>query len=211
MSKQKAFKSIILIVVMVIMLSCTNETSTEPQLETYLKPLDIGNYWIYNLSTFEEPMRYEVVEEIEFLVDGALKPVKRIAMANLDYYEFNDDEGYHYIQNFTSVAGEDSLSNFSVLKYKYPVTINDSWFQDFENDGLTSNDNVVECISTNTIINFTAGDFECIAYKVTCPDLTDNYRIEYYCIGIGLIKTISFDQENNTFDERSLVQYHVQE
>ena len=209
MFKTNIFYSVIIIAF--TMLSCTNGTITEQETETYLQPLNVGNYWIYHFNTIDDTLRYSAVEEFDINVDGVNKSVSRIAVTNLNYYRFNDDDGYHFIQYYTSVTGEDSLFNFSVFQYKYPVNINDTWFQDFNNDGLTSNDNIVECISTNIIINCQAGNFECIAYKVTCPEITSNYYIDYYCIGVGLVKSISFDQENNSYEERSLVQYYVQE
>ncbi len=211
MSKQKALRSIILIVIMVIMLSCTNETSTEPQLETYLQPLDVGNYWIYHFNTIDDTIRYEVVEEVDVNLDGENKLVSRIAMANLNYYWLNDDEGFHYIPSSTSMTGEDSLANYSVFQYKYPVTINDTWIRDHDNNGLTPNDGIVECISTNIIVNCPAGDFECIAYRINSSETNNDNLMEYYCAGVGLVKSRIYIHETNSFQEKSLVQYHVQE
>ncbi|MCK4664803.1 MAG: hypothetical protein KAT68_18170 [Bacteroidales bacterium] len=193
------------------MLSCTNETTTELEIGVNLQPLKVGNYWVYHFNTVDDTLRYTVVEEVDIEVDGEIKTVNRIAMANLNYYEFNDDQGYHYIQRYESVTGEDSLANYSVFQYKYPVEINDTWFQDFDNDGFTIGDNTVQCISVNTTIECPVGSFDCIAYKVSCPETTESYYIEYFCIGIGRIKSISFHHENNSFDEKTLVEYHVQE
>ena len=210
MFKTNAFYSGILIIVLTL-LSCTNETTTEPKIENYLQPLDVGNYWVYHFNTVDDTLRYTVVEELDIYVDEADKTVNRIAMANLNYYYFNDDEGFHYIQNLESVTGEDSLADFSIFQYKYPVEINDTWFLDFNNNGFTIGDNTVQCISTNTTIECPAGTFECIAYKVSSPETTESYYIDYYCAGVGLVKSLVFHHENNSFDEKTLVAYHVQE
>ena len=211
MFKTNAFYSVIIIVIAFTILSCSNSNTTEPVIETYLQPLDVGNYWIYHFNTIDDTLRYEVVEEIDINVDGVNKLVSKIAMANLNYYLFNDNDGFHYIHNYSNRTREDSLSDFSVFQYKYPVEINDTWFQDYRNDGLTSEYNVVDCISTNIIINCPAGDFECIAYRINSSESNDDNHIEYYCPGVGLVKSRIYIHETNSFQERSLVQYHVQE
>lgn len=210
MTKINALYSVVVMVAFVL-LSCTNNSITEQQTVDYLQELNIGNYWVYHFNTTDDTLRYTVVEKIDINVDGINRSVSRIDMMNLHYYRFNDDVGFHYIQNNTSINGEDSLANYSVLQYKYPVEINETWIQDFNNDGYSNDDNMVECISTNIMIDCQAGNFECIAYKVTCPELTDNYFIDYYCIDVGLVKSISYNHEDNSYQEKSLVQYYVQE
>ncbi|MDO9577522.1 MAG: hypothetical protein Q7J16_06515 [Candidatus Cloacimonadales bacterium] len=201
----------ILLLIALALLSCTDEKTTEPINEITLLALQLGNYWVYHYNTIQDTLRETVAEAVEVEVDDQTKTVFRIAMANLNRYYFNDEVGLHFIMNLGSVSGADSLVDYSYLLYQYPVEINDSWFQDFLNDGYTSGDNIVQCISTSTIVDCPAGTFDCIVYKTSNPELSENYSLNYYCAGSGLIQSIRFDSDNNEFEAKTLVEYFVQE
>jgi hypothetical protein len=211
MFKTAFMKFGIMLLVSFILLSCTDEKTTEPNTSIDLQSLKNGNYWVYHYNTTQDTLRETVAELVEVEVDGQTRSLYRIAVANLNRYYFNDEEGLHFVKNYGSASGADSLADYSYLLYKYPAEIDDNWFQDFSNNGYTIDDNYVECVSTNTVVECFAGTFNCIVYKVSNTELSDNYNLHYYSTGVGLIQSVLFDIENNTYQTKTLFEYSVLE
>ncbi|MCF7792741.1 MAG: hypothetical protein K9N09_02145 [Candidatus Cloacimonetes bacterium] len=203
----RKFKIVLVICSILFLLSCTK--STEPTDQTVFQPLNISDFWDFYFSTNDSVLRYSVEEKLDLQVDGELKEVSRIKMANLNYYQFNDDDGLHAVRKLQSTTGQDSLLDYSYLLYKFPVELDETWIQDLDNDGFTTGDNTVKCVSKDYLINYDGENLHCLVYKTYSPDLSDNYVLSYFCPGIGLIKQTIFDLENNSIQEKYLVEYEL--
>lgn len=204
MSQNKMLPIIVMLSAL-LSLSCTRTTEIEKT--NTLQPLEIENYWEYYLSTNESVLRYTAEEILELQVDGEINKVSRVSMANLNYYYFNADDGLRVVRKLQNITGEDSLQDYSYLLYKYPVKINDSWIQDFNNDGFNAGDNLVECISENYLVTVNTEELHCIVYKTSSPEISQNYNLSYVCPGIGLIHQKNFNYEFNSLEEKTLVAY----
>ncbi len=154
---------LVLTILLLSLISCKEESSTEPDATKSLIPLAKDNIWTYDYAT--NLGDYTRVLEVESEVSDNIYKIN-YATRN----KRNTEDSHYY-----TVVGENKSDGYYVdgdLHYKYPVETGDV----FQRDGTT-----VTVNETNISITVPAGTFNCIEYE---------YDVSTYWVSpeVGLIK-----------------------
>jgi hypothetical protein len=200
--------SFTLIITMV--LSCKND---EPAISDKkgLIPLKTGNYWTYKVYTSEvldDTSSSTIGNYVSmngyhgFLIDQGNDPFPVTFLID------NDDVGNYMIVGVYS--DHDTLMSPSVM-YKKNAVEGESWdFKEIyydEGGYFFSTDIEMYCVKTDTIINTSAGDFNCFVYRYS-PNSGDDVFFEYVSDGIGIVKWEHFEG-NDLFKSMILMDYRA--
>ena len=198
------------ILIITLVLSCNNDdTSTSDK--NGLIPLKTGNYWTYKVYTSEA------------LDDTSSSTIGNYVSMN-GYHGFltaPGNDSYHVTfltdndnaGNYVSVGAysdHDTLMSPSVM-FKKNAVEGESWgFKEiYYNDGgfFFSADIVMHCMKTDTIINTSAGDFNCFVYRYS-PNSGNDVFFDYVSDGIGIVKSEHFEG-NDLFMSKILMDYRA--
>jgi len=164
-----------------------------------IRPLAIGNYWIYNIDTstvvhsifYCDTMR---VVSYESLNGNSAYGISYNCFSTLQYFN-NKNDGQYY---FVNTVHDTTTEYLPKLFIKYPININDTTTGPF--------DEKFKCVSLNSTFNNFSGCIDLIPIPEYQGDLT-NYH-EYWKPGIGLTGT-EYDYRGKHYRSR-LVNYRVQ-
>jgi hypothetical protein len=169
-----------------ILTNCENNSSNTTNDTLQIVPLKIGNFWIYNGTTFDtngnvnESKIYITKVESDSMWNGEKIFSLSDSVYNYksSYYAFNRKDGYYYLLRFMdSLEREDTLEPLLIVKY--PGKEGDSF-----KSGMTPYK------IKNTDINYTTliGTFKCYKYINTSDDGNErDTSYDYYSQGIGRI------------------------
>lgn len=210
--------------VLILILAACKENTTSQTLDTsVIKPLEIGNYWVFN--------RIEYISESDSLID---EPFKEVVLGDTSidgkklyysrYFEVNDtmynDTIYYPVPGIVKYYYNNSKGLNIVLMHidmmeiwfeeslflKYPASSNDTYKSELWGD--------FKVVSTNEKVTVPAGTFTC--YKFVMEAGTTDYMERYYYYyspGIGCIKfetSIEMYPDKEMFrDKEELVSYKL--
>jgi len=165
----------------------------------FIRPLAIGNYWIYNTDTshviqslfYCDTMR---VVSYENLNGNSAYGLRFNSNPSLFYFNNNNDGQYYFVQTLHDTTNE----YLPKLYIKYPISINDTITGPY--------DAKFKCVSLNATFNNFSGCVDLIPLLEYQGDVT-NYH-EYWRAGIGLIGT-EYDYLGKHYRSR-LTDYRVQ-
>lgn len=162
--------SLIALFGLLLPISCSDNStkSTDDPIQSKdLIPLKIGNYWKYEIRTFDKDSNQiqfdtgELVieQEIEVFRDTMINGDKYYGIEHLvdkskHQYFANKEDGVYGFQDHFELGIDDSIS----LYFKYPASVGDIY---------NFIEGSIEIISTNETVKVLVGEFNCIVYKIT--------------------------------------------
>ena len=189
-------KKIFLIsIVLLALLSCSKTpTGNNNDLEHYIVPLSIANYWHYNTSV---TYIYCDGAHLQCEFDNTITENTNTVL--------EDDNGFQYVNENTAsgffqhgrlnTSGE--FSSDEKLIAKYPVSIGDIWEDSSGYSSIT-----YECVSQNEEVTVPAGTFSCYVYQIIDNDFTNGeFHKFYYAENIGLVKEWHYQESYFYLDE----------
>lgn len=175
-------------------------------------PIKKGNTWTYSTFYVDDKTTGSVTLEV-----GDLKTIEGVSgykygaagsSSEAFFLANNDQEG-----NFVLIGGcsdVDTLIEPSIM-YKLNSQVGDSW--DYteiilnEDNTFESNLITIHCKSTNTLIQTTKGDFNCMVFEYS-PNSGEDVFKTYISKNVGIIKSEHYELEN-LFSYRILTDYSL--
>ncbi len=203
---------------MVLFASCEKSEPTEvveTKDSTNYFPMEIGNYWVYEVyevDTLGNEENLGVLDSIVIVGDTVIN--------NKNYFVFHGP--VEYFRSFDTVQFlRDSMgfvvNSCGTIKMAPEDVENPIWSYNIPSEGTTLFNISYSLEKNNDILILPAGAYEVINYKGTVNMLVDGhfshlyprYIHNYYADGIGLImKTRFFALFPKHFEER-LIRYHI--
>lgn len=185
-------------VALCLSISSCDSNPASPEGNNLIRPLAIGNYWIYNKDTssvifpllYSDTMR---VVSYENLNGNQAYGMKINSDTTLKLYFANKNGGQYFYQ----LVYHDSTSSYNPKMYiKYPINLNDTIVGPY--------DGKMKCVSLSSGFNGFSG---CIELKEITTGFDINYH-EYWKPGIGLIGA-EYDYNGKHYLNR-LTSYHIE-
>lgn len=196
-------------IVLLVLLSCS-ETPTgnnDDNLEHFIVPLSIANFWQYDVSVtyiycdgahLQCEFDYNITESTNTVLDT-------FGFGRGTAYVLEDNSGFQYVNENTAsgffqhgrLNSSGEFSSDEKLIAKYPVSVGDIWE---DSSGYSSK--TYECVSQNEEITVPAGTFSCYVYQLIDDDFTnEEFHKFYYAKDIGLIKEWHYQESYFYLDE----------
>ncbi len=217
-SQISRLKFTILMMLMLFVSSCEKEESKNDQ-QNPLFPLNIGNSWTYENTTKYGTTTTQRSVLYSYTINGITgfaleeyekgEPIslfKNDKDGNLVEYLFNNDNFIH-----------------STILYKKNVKRGDSWiykaavYTDDDYSEYEIEERIMTCITSDTIITTSLGDFHCIAFSYHPGGTQENgdpnhTMINFLSENVGPIKIVHYEHDRgNTwlFSEEILTDYSL--
>jgi hypothetical protein len=192
--------------------------------EDFIYPIKTGNTWTYERTSYIEDSLY-LTDTIDMVVG------QRVTVDGLSGYSFDNKEmfdGYSFdnMEIFDGVlflVDNDTYGNFITygcykdsfsrvdrsIRFKLKATKNGSWYYHGFSwgwyTGTIITSNLMECLSTDTLISTPKADFHCMAFRESYP-LGERYS--YLSTNVGLVKQETLFDNGNKLVER-LIEYKL--
>ncbi len=214
------------IILITILFNCSkNSKSPNEALNTdKIIPLVIGNNWIYApFNSSGDTSKVTISGQMTITYKGSEIEVYTSIGGELSNGIWDDEPDKRLIQvesdgfyEYGELDINDSLKYGPLEKKliaKYPVNVGDKWsyIAWYWNWNINDNDTTtvrVECISTNEILNTSAGNFDCIVYRYTRDSYGQGgYYDVYYSLIYGRIGSHA-DIPQDNYEKWSLLISH---
>jgi hypothetical protein len=172
-----------------------NPSATDNINDEFIRPLAIGNYWIYDLdsTTIHNALFYCDTMRVVSYENLNGNPAYGIKYnTGYTFYFNNKSDGHYFFQN----RCQDAYEYLPMLYIKYPIRVNDSIIST-----LTGN---FKCVSTTATFNGFNGCIDLIPLE-NVGDSTSYH--EYWKPGIGFIGSDSYFLGKHHIDR--LVAYRI--
>ncbi len=202
--KQKKYLMILL--VFIILLSCQDKKTTEPNDQNNQKilPLAVGNSWNYELNTVAYACDDGNLVCVPFFISDAI--VHEITDKMDIEYENETFEIFAFVNEFDALPPmayrntDDGLIEYGEIEYdkdatidfdvklliKFPITVGETWL---DQEGISGIE--YKCISKDESLTTPAGVFNCYVFEVIDDDKNDDEYVRYYYVpDVGLIAEI---------------------
>ncbi len=183
------------------------ELKCEPNQET-LMPLEVGNYWVYQIWPFIQPdtVIEEITRKVPVTIAGVtyeafafsqLYPVKG-SRPPLEWLYWNGPCGLYWLGG---ISPTDTLF-YKTLLFKYPAEVGESWktvrIGYADGIGFYFTDTItVSLISKNETITTPAGDFNAYVYSYRKRPSDDVYwPWDYYHYFIPALGRVAYTTRN---------------
>jgi len=195
-------------IALLALLSCSKTpTDNNNELEHFIVPLAIANYWHYNASV---TYIYCDGAHLQCEFDNTITENTNTVLDTFSFgrgtaYVLEDDSGFQYVNENTAsgffqhgrLNSSGEFSSDEKLIAKYPISIGDIWE---DSNGFSSI--TYECISQNEEVTVPAGTFSCHVYQLLDDDFTNGeFHKFYYAEDIGLIKEWHYQESYFYLDE----------
>ena len=170
------YKIICVYLFLSILISCTDESSTEPssgELITDIMPLELGREWVYEVTYYENDQKNSDIDYITLYMNHSEEREGEIYYA----YQHEQEIYNYYLKRDDGFYLYSSSDKQYYMIAKYPCQVGDS-FEGYGGQCIVEGINVeVEC---------GLGLKKAIKYKSIDDD--GDMLIEYYVLGIGLVR-----------------------
>ncbi len=188
-----------------------------------LVPLDVGNWWEYEVRITGGPLyfRETVFETVEVPVRGTTVTAGAVATDNgteppYKWLRANGPSGLHILGG---VAPSDTFYTDAV-RYRYPAKVGDKWkspqlaFSRSKQEFYVSSTLEVTLVDDDKVVVTPAGTFVCHVYKFSQRPANDVLAVwdyfMFYAPGIGLIMQQTYSPSDDSIkDETILTRYHI--
>lgn len=217
--KHNALTALALTLTLALGLSLTHAddaAQTRGEKGDVLTPLAMGNAWVYE-GDEDELIATDRIEGV-VLFDGQpwylLRSYEHEKGQPENTAELVSDKfwitlkGGHEWDAWAELAGEDEVDKLELTMisryYRYPATLGESYKPNADDPSI-----VVTITALNEKVKTKAGEFECVVYKETSTDDEDYTFTSYIAPGVGIVKTITVDEEGTYHSE--LIRYTLVE
>lgn len=212
----KSFFILPFLLFMLILFVCKqNKMPIDTNTNDELIPLEIGNYWVYEASSFFPNdtlvnfWKFGITGSTDILFQG--EKIQVFYWVNIDYQTGIPAEIKYYYKNesdglfiYGATCPTDTLV-FKSLYLKYPVKIAEQW--NHQTITILSSPNPlnecfaagetlsIECIKTSHEFLTPVGRFNCYEFHYQIPQTSNKEKFLYFSPNIGFVGMI--EKENN--------------
>ena len=143
--KNYSISYFVVVLLLLSLISCKEESSTEPETTSSLYPLKVANVWTYDKAT--NLGDYEDIYLVEAKVSDTIFKVKFTSSGSM---------GDNREETIVAENKSDGYYQDGTIIYKYPAEAGDTY---------QSGSRTITVIATNVSITVPAGTFNCIEYE----------------------------------------------